>query len=92
MMPICVVDFSQLTPLENKISVLVGDYLLSQGLLLSLENKEYDLLQRSKGSKRNERGRTLANLKAENQILMKQSILISLDRLQHSLQPVALWC
>ena len=45
-MPICVVDFSQLTPLENKISVLVGDYLLSQGLfLLSLENKEYDLLQ-----------------------------------------------
>lgn len=30
---------------KNKISVLVGDYLLSQGLLLSLENKEYDLLQ-----------------------------------------------
>ena len=30
---------------KNKIAVLVGDYLLSQGLLLSLENKEYDLLQ-----------------------------------------------
>ena len=30
---------------KNKISVLVGDYLLSQGLLLSLDNKEYDLLQ-----------------------------------------------
>ena len=30
---------------KNKIAVLVGDYLLSQGLLMSLENKEYDLLQ-----------------------------------------------
>ena len=30
---------------KNKIAVLVGDYLLSKGLLLSLENKEYDLLQ-----------------------------------------------
>ena len=30
---------------KNKVSVLVGDYLLSQGLLLSLDNKEYDLLQ-----------------------------------------------
>jgi len=30
---------------KNKIAVLVGDYLLSQGLLLSLQNNEYDLLQ-----------------------------------------------
>ncbi|GIV42056.1 MAG: polyprenyl synthetase [Vicingaceae bacterium] len=30
---------------KNKIAVLVGDYLLSKGLLLSLENKEYDMLQ-----------------------------------------------
>ena len=30
---------------KNKIAVLVGDYLLSQGLLLSLENEEYHLLQ-----------------------------------------------
>ncbi|NDG53375.1 MAG: polyprenyl synthetase family protein [Flavobacteriia bacterium] len=30
---------------KNKIAVLVGDYLLSKGLLMSLENKEYDLLQ-----------------------------------------------
>ena len=30
---------------KNKIAVLVGDYLLSQGLILSIENKEYDLLQ-----------------------------------------------
>ena len=30
---------------KNKISVLVGDYLLSRGLLLSLDNKDFDLLQ-----------------------------------------------
>jgi octaprenyl-diphosphate synthase len=29
---------------KNKIAVLVGDYLLSQGLLLALKNKEYPLL------------------------------------------------
>ena len=30
---------------KNKIAVLVGDYLLSRGLLLSLENEEFDLLK-----------------------------------------------
>ncbi|MGM0530577.1 MAG: polyprenyl synthetase family protein [Bacteroidota bacterium] len=30
---------------KSKISVLVGDYLLSRGLLLSVRNKEYDLLE-----------------------------------------------
>ncbi|MCS6973425.1 MAG: polyprenyl synthetase family protein [Cyclobacteriaceae bacterium] len=30
---------------KNKIAVLVGDFLLSRGLILSVENKEYDLLQ-----------------------------------------------
>jgi octaprenyl-diphosphate synthase len=29
---------------KNKIAVLVGDYLLSRGLLLAVDNKEYDLL------------------------------------------------
>src|SRR5690554_6858420 len=29
---------------KNKIAVLVGDYLLSKGLLLSLEHKQYNLL------------------------------------------------
>jgi octaprenyl-diphosphate synthase len=29
---------------KNKIAVLVGDYLLSRGLLLSMENEDYDLL------------------------------------------------
>ncbi len=30
---------------KNKIAVLVGDYLLSRGLLTSVENKEYELLR-----------------------------------------------
>ena len=30
---------------KNKIAVLVGDYLLSRGLLLSLDNNEFDLLK-----------------------------------------------
>ena len=30
---------------KNKIAVLAGDYLLSKGMLLALENKEYDVLE-----------------------------------------------
>ncbi len=30
---------------KNKIAVLVGDYLLSKGLLLSIDNKDFDLLE-----------------------------------------------
>ncbi|MBS3913304.1 MAG: polyprenyl synthetase family protein [Bacteroidetes bacterium] len=30
---------------KNKIAVLVGDFLLSKGLLLSVQNKDYDLLE-----------------------------------------------
>ena len=30
---------------KNKIAVLVGDYLLSQGLLMSVDKKEFELLQ-----------------------------------------------
>ena len=30
---------------RSKIAVLTGDFLLSKGLLLSVENKEYDLLE-----------------------------------------------
>ncbi|MEL4411521.1 polyprenyl synthetase family protein, partial [Shewanella algae] len=30
---------------KNKIAVLVGDYLLSKGLLLSLNNKDHEILR-----------------------------------------------
>lgn len=31
--------------MENKIAVLVGDYLLSKGLLLSLDNNDFETLK-----------------------------------------------
>ena len=37
--------FSINTLWKNKIAVLVGDFLLSKGLLLSVENEDYDLLK-----------------------------------------------
>jgi octaprenyl-diphosphate synthase len=37
---------------KNKIAVLVGDYLLSRGLLLSLDGRDYDLLQIVSGAVR----------------------------------------
>ena len=37
--------FSVNTLWKNKIAVLVGDFLLSKGLLLSVENEDYDLLK-----------------------------------------------
>ena len=30
---------------KNKIAVLIGDYLLSKGLLLSIDNNDFDLLK-----------------------------------------------
>jgi octaprenyl-diphosphate synthase len=37
---------------QSKVAVLIGDYLLSRGLLLSLKNKDYDLLEISSDSVR----------------------------------------
>ena len=38
---------------KNKIAVLVGDFLLSKGMLLCIENKDYDLLEIISESVRN---------------------------------------
>jgi len=52
---------------KNKASVLVGDYLLSKGLLLSLENNEYDFLQlTSEAVRRMSEGELLQIQKARN--------------------------
>ncbi|MBL8006251.1 MAG: polyprenyl synthetase family protein [Ignavibacteria bacterium] len=52
---------------KNKASVLIGDYLLSKGLLLSLENNEYDFLQlTSEAVKRMSEGELLQIQKARN--------------------------
>src|SRR5690554_7490996 len=38
---------------KNKIAVLVGDYLLSKGLLLSIDNNDFDLLKDRKSTRLN---------------------------------------
>jgi octaprenyl-diphosphate synthase len=39
-------DFFSINALwKNKISVLVGDFMLSKGLLLSIDNNDFDLLK-----------------------------------------------
>jgi len=52
---------------KNKASVLIGDYLLSQGLLISLDNKEYDFLHAtSEAVRRMSEGELLQIQKARN--------------------------
>jgi octaprenyl-diphosphate synthase len=52
---------------KNKASVLIGDYLLSKGLLISLENYEYDFLQTtSEAVRRMSEGELLQIQKARN--------------------------
>lgn len=52
---------------KNKASVLIGDYLLSKGLLISLENNEYDFLQvTSEAVRRMSEGELLQIQKARN--------------------------
>jgi octaprenyl-diphosphate synthase len=52
---------------KNKIAVLVGDYLLSKGLLLSLENKDFEILTiLSNAVKKMSEGELLQMEKARN--------------------------
>lgn len=52
---------------KNKASVLIGDFLLSKGLLISLENHEYDFLQvTSEAVRRMSEGELLQIQKARN--------------------------
>lgn len=52
---------------KNKASVLIGDYLLSKGLLISVENNEYDFLQvTSEAVRRMSEGELLQIQKARN--------------------------
>ena len=52
---------------KNKAAVLIGDYLLSKGLLVSLENNEYDFLQvTSEAVRRMSEGELLQIQKARN--------------------------
>ncbi len=58
---------------KNKIAVLVGDYLLSKGLLLSLNNKDYQVLQiLSEAVKEMSEGELLQMEKSRNLNLSEQ--------------------
>ena len=43
--PICDEDFSVNALWKNKIAVLVGDFMLSKGMLVCIENEDFDLLK-----------------------------------------------
>ena len=61
---------------KNKIAVLVGDYLLSKGLLLSLNNNDYKVLQiLSEAVKLMSEGELLQIEKARNLNLNEECIL-----------------
>jgi octaprenyl-diphosphate synthase len=52
---------------KNKIAVLIGDYILSQGLLLALENKDFKTLEIvSKATKKMSEGELLQLQKARS--------------------------
>lgn len=65
---------------KNKIAVLVGDYLLSQGLLVSLENDSYDLLRiTSKAVKEMSEGELL-QIEKTRKLNLKESIYFDIIR------------
>jgi len=65
---------------KNKIAVLVGDYLLSKGLLLALDNKQYKLLQIvSRAVKEMSEGELLQIEKARN-LDIKENIYFDIIR------------
>src|SRR3954451_2085547 len=69
---------------KNKIAVLVGDYLLSKGLLLSLDNNDFRVLQiLSRAVKMMSEGELLQIEKARNLTLKRISTMKSLMVKQH---------
>ena len=64
---------------KNKISVLVGDFFLSKALLLSTENKDYDLLNEvSKAVKEISEGELFQIQKSRNFDLSEEDYIILL--------------
>jgi octaprenyl-diphosphate synthase len=70
---------------KNKIAVLVGDYLLSKGLLLSIDNGDFDLLKIiSVAVREMSEGELLKSKKRDDLILLKIFITkLSEKKLQH---------
>ncbi len=65
---------------KNKISVLVGDYLLSRGLLLSLENDDFDLLKIVSGSVREMSEGELLQIEKARHLDIEESVYFEIIR------------
>ncbi len=65
---------------KNKISVLVGDYLLSKGMLLSLENNEYQLLKIVSNATREMSEGELLQMDKARKLDIKESVYFEIIR------------
>ena len=64
----------------NKIAVLVGDYLLSKGLLLALENQGYELLQITSNAVREMSEGELLQIEKARRLDIKESVYFEIIR------------
>lgn len=65
---------------KNKIAVLVGDYLLSQGLLLSIDNKEFRLLQITSNAVREMSEGELLQMEKARKLDIKEDVYFDIIR------------
>lgn len=65
---------------KNKIAVLVGDYLLSQGLLLSIDNKEFRLLQITSNAVREMSEGELLQMEKARKLDIKEEVYFDIIR------------
>ncbi len=67
---------------KNKIAVLVGDYLLARGLLLSVENEDYDLLKISSTAVRLMSEGELLQLEKSRTMNFKEEVYFDIIRMK----------
>lgn len=65
---------------KNKIAVLVGDYLLSQGLLMSIDNKEFRLLQITSNAVREMSEGELLQMEKARKLDIKEEVYFDIIR------------
>ena len=65
---------------KNKVAVLVGDYLLSRGLLLSVKHKDYDLLEIKSNSVREMSEGELLQMEKERKLDITEDIYFEIIR------------
>ena len=78
---------------KNKIAVLVGDYLLSKGLLLCIDNKDFDLLEIISTAVREMSEGELLQIEKARSLDITEEVYYEVIRKKQLrlLHPVALW-